>query len=424
MMIIAPIFREICIIATGIFFYRMLCCLMEPKKNIPAKLLGILGSVFVSSVVVFPQDTINITFLIPVFLLINWFLFDSDWITRLSVIMIFYPIIISVNFLQAELSGIIITNFFRENSIANEIVCDLICCITLSFWYLLRKMTGNRLAKVKGILDRKSWFLLDIICFASMVAAFSCVYFTPEESYKFYPCMIACIVTNVGSIYLASYLASSIRTEMERKNLRMQQTYYEELEKNQQQIRKFRHDMKNHFSIIGGLLEDNDLEKARSYLGDLFGYMETSNRKFCENGILNALLNAKYNLAMEAEIDCFFHISLDEMTGIDDISLCTLFSNTLDNAIEACKKVSKKSKRKLSVRARYTENAYFSCEIVNSKANEVQERKGIFLTDKEDKKSHGIGIASVGEIVKKYNGTLDISYTEEEFRVVLLIKVS
>lgn len=419
---IAQIFGYMCMITTGYFFYRLLCCLMEPKKNILIRLLGAYGLILVSSIIVIPQDIYNIALLIPVFLLINWFLFDSNWLTRFSVIMIFYPIIIALNFLQRELSGVIIMNIFKGNQDANVIVSNLVCFIPLIFWYQLWKVVGNKLTEVKGILDKRSWVLLDIICFASMAAVFSCVSFAPEQTtYRFYPCMAACMVTNVGSIYLACYLASSIRTDMERKNLRMQQTYYEELEKNQQQIRKFRHDMKNHFSIIGGLLEDGNIEKARSYFSDLFGYMETRNRKFCENSILNALLNAKYNMAVEAGIDCFFHISFDKMTGIDDISLCTLFSNTLDNAIEACKKVPNENKRKLSLRARYTDNGYFSCEIVNSKVNEVHERKGIFLTDKEDKTSHGLGISSVKEIVEKYKGTLDISYNEEEFQVVVLI---
>ena len=75
------------------------------------------------------------------------------------------------------------------------------------------------------------------------------------------------------------------------------------------------------------------------------------------------------------------------------------------------------------MRARYGENGYFSYEIINSKQNEIREKKGILLTDKDDARSHGLGIASVNEAVEKYTGTFDISYTEEEFRVVVLIQV-
>lgn len=69
---------------------------------------------------------------------------------------------------------------------------------------------------------------------------------------------------------------------MERKNLKLQKSYYEELEQNQAQI-------------------------------------AVHNRVFCKNSILNAVLNAKYNLAQEQQIDCFFHIDLQKLIGCDSL---------------------------------------------------------------------------------------------------------
>ena len=106
---------------------------------------------------------------------------------------------------------------------------------------------------------------------------------------------------------------------------------------------------------------------------------------------------------------------------LDDITLCSVFANTLDNAIEACSKIPSGQQRKISAKARYTKEGYFSYEIVNTKENEVQKRKGRFLTDKEDPHSHGLGIASVQEIIEKNGGTLDISYTEKEFRLTIFL---
>ena len=90
-------------------------------------------------------------------------------------------------------------------------------------------------------------------------------------------------------------------------------------------------------------------------------------------------------------------------------------ANTLDNAIEACCKIPSGHPRKISARARYTKEGYFSFEIINTKENEIRKKKGRFLTDKEDPRSHGLGIASVQEIIEKNGGTLDIFYTEKEF---------
>lgn len=179
--------------------------------------------------------------------------------------------------------------------------------------------------------------------------------------------------------------------------------------------------MNNHLSIVGSLLEEGNLFGAKEYFGSISGYMQTANRKFCRNSVVNAVINAKYQMMMNASMDVFLNIDIDKMMFIDDVSLCTIFANTLDNAIEACRKIEDTARRKLKLRCRYTENGYFSFELTNSKVNKITEKKGRFLSDKEDKSAHGIGISSVKEIVDKYDGTLDISYDKEWFKVVILI---
>ena len=67
---------------------------------------------------------------------------------------------------------------------------------------------------------------------------------------------------------------------------------------------------------------------------------------------------------------------------------------------------------KRQVKARSTDSGYFSYEISNQKANPIVEKNGHILSDKKDAKSHGLGIRNIREIIDRYNGTLDISYTE------------
>ena len=60
-------------------------------------------------------------------------------------------------------------------------------------------------------------------------------------------------------------------------------------------------------------------------------------------------------------------------------------------------------------------------ELINSKINEIVVQKNQYISDKEDKSAHGIGISSIRDIVEKYEGTLDISYDDTSFKVVILI---
>ena len=78
-------------------------------------------------------------------------------------------------------------------------------------------------------------------------------------------------------------------------------------------------------------------------------------------------------------------------------------------------------KRRISLKARCTEKGYFSFEIENSKNGEVLMENGRFRTWKKEKQKHGIGIENVKDVVRRYQGTVDITYDAETFCVVILI---
>ena len=139
---------------------------------------------------------------------------------------------------------------------------------------------------------------------------------------------------------------------------------------------------------------------------------------------MNAVLNTKYEEAARLDIDCQYQVDIDSLLFVDSLDICTILANTLDNAVEACQKIENKEKRKISVKARCTENGYFSYEITNTKIGETKERKGKFLTTKEQKESHGYGLENVRAAVERYKGTMSIQYNEESFCVTIFIAAS
>ena len=406
----------------GFYFLRCLDCCLERRKG---KLLFFITWIVCSAIasfVIFPQDATNITGIFLLFLLLNLVLYHGKWIIKLSMILILLPISAALNLLVMDIGGYLFFLYFTEqDALENTIFSTLFYSIAVIFWIVFYRLFHKNLTEIRNTFTTRAWYMISIICAASFVGIFTCVYFSPDTTWYIWLCTFACIITNVGSIRLAAYLADGIHADLERKNLQLQKNYYEELEQNQKQIRKFRHDMNNHLSVVGYLLQKGELQKARDYFDKISVYMQTANRKFCENSVVNAVLNAKYNLMTDAKIDGFFHISIDKLLFIDDVSLCTLFANTLDNAIEACQKIEAPDRRKLELKCRYTENGYFSLELINSKINEIVVQKNQYISDKEDKSAHGIGISSIRDIVEKYEGTLDISYDDTSFKVVILI---
>lgn len=143
---------------------------------------------------------------------------------------------------------------------------------------------------------------------------------------------------------------------------------------------------------------------------------------YCREPVVNAVLSAKMQRAEEEGIVCECQVDLKEIPAVDDIDLCVLFANTLDNAIEACSKMKERQNRHISVKARCM-GGQFSYEIINSKENTVTERDGVLATDKEDSGSHGIGLRSVRAVVDKYGGEMEVSYTDETFSVTVYLSV-
>ena len=408
----------------GFLFMKVLDCCLVRRHGKLVSLIGIWGYGMVSTTVIFPQDMLNICFIVILFLLLNSILYKGKWVIKLSLIVILFPIFTALNFLSFDVTGKIFFQFYTmQDKLENAFFSNSQYLILIPFWLFFYRYFRRPLEKIRDIFTNQAWGITCVVCMASFIALFSCVYLSPfQDSYFVWPCMMACIIANIGSIHLASYLADGLYANLERKNLQLQQTYYTELEKNQRQIRKLRHDINNHLSVVGHLLKEENFAEAQVYFQEISNYIQVSNRKFCENSVVNAVLNAKYQLITEAEIDGFFHISIDGMMFIDDVSLCTIFANTLDNAVEACRKISAPSQRKIELKCRYTDNGYFNFSLINSKNNDIILKKGQYLSDKQDKQLHGIGISSVKTIVEKYQGTLDISYDTKTFRVTILIE--
>ncbi len=407
-------------LAEGFLFYRILCHFARIRAGKIWNAVVFFSGVNICNMIIFPNDLFNVTAVLVWFLALMLTAFHGSVWQKLSAVAVLYPLVISQNFLVMDMLG------HWGDSLGWPVAADAACTIMdplfhLLIWFCIGRVFEKHLVQLGKLFDTKTWIMLCVICLASLVSITSSIYFSPEESYKMWPTALACFATNLGCIALAEYFLTSIRQNMDRKNLMLQKNYYEELEQNQAEIRKFRHDMNNHLSVIQSLFQSGNQEEAEHYMKEIESQTAARTRVFCKNGIINAVLNAKYNLAQEREIDCFFHIDLEKLIGIDAVSLCCLFSNTLDNSIEACAKIPEPLQRHMSVKARVAENGYFTYEITNTKRNAVMEQKGRLISDKEDAASHGLGLSNVREVVEKYNGTMDISYTEDKFTVTVLI---
>ena len=181
------------------------------------------------------------------------------------------------------------------------------------------------------------------------------------------------------------------------------------------------HDMGNHFSMIQSYLADGKVEEARAYL-DRLGKDRAaySVERFTGIEAVDYILSQKAELARQQNIETSIHAEYPKDCKIDPVDLCTILTNLLDNAMEACRKLPEASAKILSVTIRRI-NQFIIIQIANSCIEEPIISKGNFKTSKTDKRHHGWGMKNVRLAVEKYYGTMEHEYNKNMFTVSIML---
>lgn len=207
------------------------------------------------------------------------------------------------------------------------------------------------------------------------------------------------------------------------KQLDYQKNYYEKVINNYGEARKALHDMNNHMSVIKYFLENKDYKNMDDYIQSLSERIVTNkDNNICSNKVINAICLDKCEMCKKEGINIRFDIIINKKLKIDDLDLCIVLGNLIDNAIEACEKINEKEVQKvIKVSARIYLNQIY-IKVINSKNNKVEKRNNKFLTSKKDKKNHGIGLENVKEAVHKNHGDIEIKDSKNNFEVSLYMK--
>ena len=142
------------------------------------------------------------------------------------------------------------------------------------------------------------------------------------------------------TLYAYRQLCKGFQAQAELQSLtqaaRAQKVYITEAQARYEQTKSFRHDIKNHLSVLDGLLKNGKPEEGREYLKKLEAVSEALSFPYqTGNPVVDILLGEKLGLAKEIEAEV--SLVLPKPCGIDDFDLCVLFANALDNAIAACR---------------------------------------------------------------------------------------
>lgn len=198
--------------------------------------------------------------------------------------------------------------------------------------------------------------------------------------------------------------------------------YIQDIDREYETIRKLRHDYKNSFSTLYSLITDGNEEQALQYIENSIGQINNAEVLVkTNNGIVNAVVNSKLSVAKAYGI-VVTYMSVANFDGIEDIDLCRLLSNMLDNAIYACIKSNKQVKR---IYLNIAADEYKYLFVLKNTVDEpVMEKNPSLISSKTKEGDHGLGVNIIKDIAKKYDGKADFYDEDGEFCCTIILRKS
>lgn len=181
---------------------------------------------------------------------------------------------------------------------------------------------------------------------------------------------------------------------------------YEEIKEIYLNMRGWRHDYHNHLQVMKAQVAAGQMEEMERYLSDLEQNLEKVDTYVKSGNLMaDAILNSKLTLADQKGIRVNCKAILPGALSIEDVDLCVLLGNLLDNALEACEKIPEQQRFLRIYMVVNKSQLYVS--IQNSAREELDFNERNYISTKRG--NHGLGMKRVKALADKYEGYLTLA---------------
>lgn len=255
------------------------------------------------------------------------------------------------------------------------------------------------------------------------------------QLYERHPVFLAIVPLVAVLFYAGTYLTilfqqkmAALRGEQEAYFVEHQQTQairarIHEAEQFYSRIRWLKHEMRGHLTNIKGLVQSKEYESLETYISRMDGSIRDFELTLqTGNPVTDVIVNDKRRQCLELGIrfQVDFHYPGPELYDAFDLGI--VLQNLLQNALEACEKVSV-DERFISLAGKQ-KGRFFLIEVKNSFAGDIAfGQNGLPATAKKtDAPMHGIGLSNVQRIAEKYMGEMDMNIENQIFDITVMVQ--
>lgn len=333
----------------------------------------------------------------------------------------------SVSFLT-DSATCIISNGIK--TLSENIVTAVNLCVQLLIFvfllFIIKKTDTKRVNIILKMIPMRVFVLLilTVICLGFLV---SLIKYNTENYLLKENLLIALIITLALFLaYIITLLFVNViarqhfttTSQMMAKQVELQINHYKELEKMDAEMRRFRHDYTNHLQSILSLVQMKEYSDAVEYIKRIRknAYGSGMVMFYTGNKLADAILADK---SAALDENCQIEYSGIMPTSIENVDLCIILSNALDNAVEACRELD--SPCTISVSAG-EQQGYFVMSLKNP-TGKSDSFYDIPPTTKSKKEQHGMGLYNIESTVKKYDGQMKIKCENGTFELMITMKI-
>ena len=266
-----------------------------------------------------------------------------------------------------------------------------------------------------------------VICVYSLFGSgcFSRVYLLEcgEDLLRYWIFYIMCAFVFIG--FFLIYVVGIKAKERERLlNMRndMMEANYMGLQKLYKEKSALQHDHKNHMLAVSELIKENKIREALDYVQDYL-VVGTGGKNEIRSGndIINTIINRKIAETLEKGINFTYDVDYMDNLKMDNIDICALLANLLDNAVESCEKIIERE-TKISFKI-LKKNDMLIIQTKNSVSENFMKKKYLFKTDKNNSQLHGWGMHSIESVIKKYDGEKKYFISDDMIEIFITIPI-
>ena len=220
---------------------------------------------------------------------------------------------------------------------------------------------------------------------------------------------LICIVYGLALLFLSVYIQKNGEIEKEKEMLNLyvseQQKHIELMVEKAQDMKKFRHDVRQHMWVISYHIDEGEIDLAREYIAQIYQNIDATKMEHYTGVVpIDVVLVDKKKLMDEKNIVFNWSGSVNKIpTNIKEYDICTVFIAILDRAIVACELLPE-TERELKLLV----------EINNGKLYIMEKHRSLKKNIKyEDRK--------INSIAEKYDGYVNYTVDENEYMIEVVL---